>query len=125
MSDTSLPPTAPQPAAPMADARQTALIIYILMLVPFVVPVTHVVGLVMAYVSRDTAPDWLRSHYTFLIRTFWIGLLYMAGACVLCVVLVGFVLVPAVVVWYIVRCALGLSRLMRSEPYPTPESWTF
>lgn len=49
----------------------------------------------------------------------------MAAACVLCVVLVGFVLVPAVIVWYIVRCSLGLSRLMRSEPYPTPESWTF
>jgi uncharacterized membrane protein len=109
MSDTSLPPTAPPPAAPLADERQTALIVYILMLVPFIVPVTHVVGLVMAYVSRDTAPDWLKSHY----------------ACLLCVVLIGFVLVPAVVVWYIVRCALGLSRLMRAEPYPTPESWTF
>jgi uncharacterized membrane protein len=119
------PPAAPVAATPMADDRQTALIVYILMLVPFVVPVTHIVGLVMAYVSRDTAPDWLKSHYTFQIRTFWIGLLYMAAACVLCVVLIGFVLVPLVIVWYIVRCSLGLARLMRSEPYPTADSWTF
>ena len=108
----------------MADQRQTALIIYILMLVPIVIPITHIVGLVMAYVSRDTAPDWLKTHYTYQIRTFWIGMLYMFGAVVSCIVLVGFLLVPAVIVWYIVRCALGLSRLMRDEAYPTPLSWT-
>jgi uncharacterized membrane protein len=107
----------------MADARQTALIVYALMLVPIVIPVTHIVGLVMAYVSRDTAPDWLKTHYSYQIRTFWIGLLYFAAACVLCVILIGFVLVPAVVIWYIVRCALGLSRLMRSEPVSTVETW--
>jgi uncharacterized membrane protein len=27
-------------------------------------------------------------------------------------------------IWFVVRCALGLSRLLRSEAYPTPESWT-
>lgn len=122
LSSATPPPAAPHP---MADQRQTALIIYILMLVPVVIPITHLVGLVMAYVSRDTAPDWLKTHYSFQIRTFWIGMLYLLIACVSCVILVGFLLVPAVVVWYIVRCALGLSRLMRSEAYPTPESWTF
>jgi uncharacterized membrane protein len=122
MTETPAPPPSLRPS-PMTDERQTALIVYVLMLVPIVVPVTHVVGLVIAYVSRDTAPEWLRSHYTYLIRTFWIGLLYLVIAGVLCAVLIGFVLVPAVVVWYIVRCALGLARLMRSEPYPTPQSW--
>jgi uncharacterized membrane protein len=27
------------------------------------------------------------------------------------------------VVWFIVRCALGLNRLLRREAYPDPESW--
>jgi uncharacterized membrane protein len=118
-------PLTPPTTSPMADDRQTALIAYILMLVPIVIPITHVVGLVMAYVSRPTAPAWLQTHYTYQIRTFWIGLLYCVAAGVSCLVLIGFVLLPLVVVWYIVRCALGLSRLMRSEPYPTPYSWTF
>jgi len=109
----------------MADDRQTALIAYILMLVPIVIPITHIIGLVMAYVSRPTAPAWLQTHYTYQIRTFWIGLLYCLASGVLCVVLIGFVLLPLVVLWYIVRCALGLSRLMRGEAYPTPDSWTF
>jgi len=119
------PPQPPAPPPIMAgdDERMLAMVIYILFMVPF--GVTHIVGLVMAYVSRESAPDWLRSHYTFQIRTFWIGLLYFIGACVCLIILIGFALLPAVVIWFIVRCALGLARLLRNEPYPTPESWTF
>ncbi len=119
-SPSPVPPAGP-PAAALHDERQMALIIYILYLLPF--GVTHIAGLVLAYVSRDTAPDWLRSHYTFQIRTFWIGLLYFAIACVCVVVLIGIPMILAVLVWFIVRCALGLSRLLRNEAYPTPQSW--
>ena len=104
------------------DAHILPMIIYILYLIP--VGVTHIVGLVMAYVARDTAPEWLRSHYTFQIRTFWIGLLYFCIAGVLCVALIGFVLLPVVAIWFIVRCALGLVRLSQRQPYPNPYSWT-
>ena len=103
------------------------LIIYILYLshfVPVVGWVASIVGLILAYVERDTAPDWLKSHYTFQIRTFWIGLLYFAVSCVLVIVAIGIPLLFAVWIWFIVRCALGLSRLLRNEPYPTPLSWT-
>ena len=117
-------PPQPPPPPPMTsdDERMMALVIYILYLIPF--GVTHIVGLVLAYVSRDTAPIWLKSHYTLQIRTFWIGLLYFLGAAVLCVLLIGFALLPVVVIWFIVRCALGLARLLRREAYPTPASWT-
>ncbi len=117
----------PSPAAPppLADGqRQTVLIVYILMLVPVVVPITHLVGLVMAYVSRDSAPDWLKTHYTNQIRTFWVGMLYLILSALACFLLIGFVLVPLVCIWYIVRCAIGLSRLMNNQPYPNPDSWT-
>ena len=99
-----------------------ALVIYVLYLIP--IGITHIVGLVMAYVARDTAPEWLRSHYTFQICTFWIGLLYFGIAGVLCVILIGFALLPVVAIWFIVRCALGLVRLSQRQPYPNPNSWT-
>jgi uncharacterized membrane protein len=127
------PPTAPpvpRPAAPhptFGDQQTMPLIIYILYLshfVPVVGWVASIVGLILAYVERDTAPDWLKSHYTFQIRTFWIGLLYFCVSCVLLIVLIGIPMLLAVWIWFIVRCALGLSRLLRNEPYPTPESWT-
>lgn len=117
------PSAAPEPVFNHAgDEQMLSLVIYILYLIP--VGVTHIVGLVMAYVARDTAPEWLRSHYTFQIRTFWIGLLYAVIAGLLCFVVVGFLLVPVVVIWFIVRCALGLVRLSQRQPYPTPQSWT-
>ncbi len=127
---TSPPPIAPLPPGPTAGfshQHQMPLIVYILYLshfVPVIGWVASIVGLVLAYVERDTAPEWLKSHYTFQIRTFWIGLLYFVVACVLVVVLIGLPLLVAVWVWFIVRCALGLSRLLRNEPYLTPLSWT-
>lgn len=128
MSDVTQPGQAssppPPPTSASSDERQMALIIYILYLVACAAGVTAIVGVVMAYVSRSTAPDWLKSHYTFQIRTFWIGLLYFTVSIALCVVLIGIPLVVASFIWYIVRCAMGLSRLLRNEPYPTPESWT-
>ena len=130
MTETLAPPdpTPKPPAAPVSavsDERQMALIIYVLYLASFAFGVTGVVGLVLAYVNRETAPDWLKSHYTFQIRTFWITVLYFAVACLCMVILIGFAMAPAVVVFFIVRCALGLNRLLKNEPYPTPETWTF
>jgi uncharacterized membrane protein len=120
----SLTPTPAPPSSAFSDDRQMALIIYILFLVG--VPTFHVatlVGLILAYVNRDGAPQWLRSHYTLQIRTFWISLLYfvIAGVCVF--ILIGVPMLFAVSIWFIVRCALGINRLMKNEAYPTPESW--
>jgi uncharacterized membrane protein len=74
-------------------------------------------------VNRAGSPEWLRSHYTLQIRTFWIGLLYFFIACACLFILIGVPMLLAVAVWYVVRCALGISRLLKNEPYPTPESW--
>ena len=123
MSD-SVPPTPSTTSSVFSDERQMAMIIYILFLVGF--PTFHVatiVGLVLAYVNRDGAPQWLRSHYTLQIRTFWIGLLYFFVACACLFILIGVPMLVAVSVWYVVRCALGISRLLKNEAYPTPESW--
>jgi uncharacterized membrane protein len=123
MSDI-VPPPPSTPSSVFSDERQMAMIIYILFLVGF--PTFHVatiVGLVLAYVNRDGAPAWLRSHYTLQIRTFWIGLLYFFVACVCLFILIGVPMILAVSVWYVVRCALGISRLLKNEAYPTPESW--
>ena len=53
-----------------------ALVIYILYLAGLVIGVTGLVGIVLAYINRGKAGGFVESHYTFLIRTFWIGLLY-------------------------------------------------
>jgi uncharacterized membrane protein len=108
------------------DERTIPFIVYVLYLahfVPVVGWVSTIVGLVLAYVERDSAPAWLKSHYTFQLRTFWIGLLYYVISITLCLILIGIPLLVATWVWFIVRCALGLARLSRNEPYPTPNNW--
>lgn len=127
------PPPGPPPppvvsaapaSSPFSDERQMATIIYVLFLIaPFTLHVAGIVGLVLAYISRNSAPEWLKSHFTFQIHTFWISLLYFVIAGILCVIMIGFALLPLLLIWYIIRCALGLARLMRAEAYANPTTW--
>ncbi len=109
------------------DPKQAgnANLIYILYLVASVVGVTAIVGVVMAYMAKDDAPDWLRSHYHNQINIFWKGLLYMAVGAVLSLVLIGFLIILAAFIWYIIRIVKGMQTLAKGEPYPNPSGWGF
>jgi len=126
---TETPDPMPTPVAAssvFSDERQMAIIIYILYLVGFATGgVATIVGLVLAYVSRDGAPEWLRTHYRLQIRTFWISLLYFFGSLACILLIIGIPMLLAASVWFIVRCALGISYLLKKEAYPTPDGWLF
>jgi len=119
----------PQTPAPRQTDRwlepgpANAQVIYILYLVSFVVGITAIAGVVIAYINRGKAGGWVESHYTYLIRTFWIGLLYGLVSVVLMFVLIGILLALATAVWFIARCVIGLQALGRGEPIKNPESW--
>ena len=119
-----LPTPAPAPYS-SADTRQMAFAVYVLLLAGLFCPLLPIVGLVLAYIHRETAPDWLKSHHEWQIRTFWIGLLYQVISIVLCMVVIGLLLLLAQFVWYVVRCVQGLDRLSRHEPVTRAESWLF
>ena len=98
---------------------------------------TALVGLVFALVSRGGAGAKMRSHYTFLIRTCWLWLVWIViGAALilwgipLSLLLVGFpmialgwLVVGLTHVWFALRVILGVIYLARDEPYPRPYSW--
>lgn len=118
--------TETEPAVPPAlqDDKTMPLVVYALYLAGLIsAGMTGVVGVILAYVSKDAAPDWLRTHYVFQIRTFWLALLFSVVGCVLLPVGIGFVVLPAVWVWTAVRCILGVSWLLKVQPYPTPRNW--
>lgn len=100
-------------------------LIYILYLVSVVLGITSIIGVVMAYMNKAEAPDWLKTHYQFLIRTFWIGLLYSVIGFILVFVLVGFLVLLFVLVWLIVRCVKGMKLLDEGKPHPNPTGWMF
>jgi len=120
--------TDPQNTPPQTDkwlepGAQNALVIYILYLVGFVIGISAIIGVVMAYLNRGKAGGFVETHYTWLIRTFWIGLLYSAIAVVLAFVAIGFVLMFAVMVWAVIRLVKGLMALNKNEPIPDPMTW--
>jgi uncharacterized membrane protein len=105
------------------DSGSTANLIYILYLVGLVVGVTGLVGVVMAYLNRGGAAEWVRTHYQFQIRTFWIGLLGSIVGFLLTFILIGFLVLLAVAIWFIIRCVKGMQCISRREAYPNPETW--
>ena len=103
----------------------TAKIIYFLYLASILIGITAIAGLIMAYVNRNDAPDWLKSHYQFQIRTFWIGALYLFIGVLLSQFIIGLLILLFWLLWLIVRCARGIKYLDRREAHPDPTGWMF
>jgi uncharacterized membrane protein len=90
----------------------------------FAVPI--LIGVVIAYLQRrEAAGTWRESHYAWLIRTFWIGLLYSVVATLLTKVLIGVLLGFLVLIWFIVRVVKGWKAYDRRAPLPKPKTWLF
>ena len=119
-------PTPSEPAISTNPSEKgNANLIYILYLVGVVVGITPIVGVIMAYMAKSEAPDWLISHYNNQINIFWKVLLYGVISCVLMLVLIGVVLIFVVLIWYIVRTVKGMQALSKGEPIANPGSWGF
>jgi uncharacterized membrane protein len=103
----------------------TAKIIYILYLVGLATGITALIGVIMAYINKDQAPDWLQTHYQFQIRTFWIGLLYCVIGGILSFVLIGFLVLLFWVIWLILRVVKGFKFLEQRQPVPDVGTWMF
>ncbi len=117
--------TQTDPSAPPAlqDDTTMPLVVYGLYLVGLFNGLTAVVGVILAYVSKGAAPEWMQSHYIFQIRTFWLWVLFSIVGGILTPIGVGVVIIAAAWIWMAVRCVFGLSRLLNRQPYPTPRNW--
>jgi uncharacterized membrane protein len=99
--------------------------IYVLYAAGLVVGITALAGIVIAHMNRGKSEAWVETHYTWAIRTFWIGLLYALISAVTMIVAVGFLLGLATTVWFIARLVIGWQRISRREPITDPEGWLF
>lgn len=106
-----------------AAGAGTANIVYILYLVAIVLWPVALVGVILSYMNRGAAAEWVASHYRFQIRSFWIALLINVVGGVTALFFVGYFVLLAGLVWWIVRSVKGLRSLGRSEPYPNPATW--
>jgi len=127
--------TAPTPSPAHREDISVAIAVYVLYLLPFFI--TPLVGLILAYVSRETSSPMLKSHFTFQIRSFW---LLVAGIAIAAMVLI-FSIIPAILlvgipslvlaiaalaalpILFVLRTVVGLVFLAKGEAYPRPTSW--
>jgi len=100
-----------------------ARIVYILYLVSLIVGVTSIIGVIMAYVYRADAPEWVATHYRFQIRTFWIGLLYAFLSVLTVIIIVGLLFGVFTFIWWIVRSVKGLKLLSEGAAPENPSTW--
>ena len=110
-----------------AKETDIALMTYLLYFIGLFTGLASVIGLVMAYVRRDSAgsDELTNNHYTWLIRTFWLGLLYSVVGVVTAPFVVGYFILLFTVVWYIVRIVKGWLALARDETLRSATTWLF
>ena len=92
-------------------------IIYGLYAASFIVGFTSIAAIIMNYVKRgDVAATYLESHFTWQIRTFWISLAAAFVGLLLMIVLIGWIVLVADMVWVIYRLVIGAIRLNENKP---------
>jgi len=106
------------------DDRGLALAVYILYFLGYLTGITSFVGALIAYLQAPSTEAGIKSHYTFQIRTFWIGLLYLVGGVIL-IHTVGAMILLWAFIWSLMRNVKGILALNRNEPIANPDSWLF
>ena len=121
---------------PATEDRALPAVVYALWILGLFHGVTLFVGLIMAYILRGGAGPVMASHYTYLIRTFWISVIWMIiGAGVMLVSFpFAFILIGIPFVWAggmicllswlyaLARSIIGAVRLAEGAPIARPEA---
>ncbi|MAB15227.1 hypothetical protein [Parvibaculum sp.] len=98
-------------------------LVYILYFIGFVVGITALAGLIVAYLKRGEAGPNATTHFTFQIRTFWIGLLFSFIGAITSMIVIGVIILFATVVWALIRLIKGFMLASDDKPIPDPETW--
>jgi len=104
-------------AAVMRHERRVATIAYALFAIAvlgFWVP--SIAGVVINYLKVHEAPALYASHHRWMIRTFWAGLVWLIVGLASLIILVGYVILAALLVWWIYRVLRGGLALYENRP---------
>ncbi len=111
-----------QPPAP-DNLRNYAIAVYALYAVSFILGVTLLAGVVIAYMKRREATGSVyHSHFQYLIKTFWASLLGFVIGMITMLIGIGGLIVLAVSVWFVYRVVAGFIKLNDGKPVST-DSW--
>lgn len=113
------------PVATDESLRSVVLVSYILMAVGVFVGITALVAVIICHIKRAEAVGTLyEGHFTWLIRTFWWGLLGgVIGAITTPLLGLGVLISLVVWVWFIYRIVKGFLSFNDRRPIADPQAW--
>ena len=123
MAEPEFIPADTDPASRRSDpARNLAVVVYILQALSFFVGgITGLVGVIINYVKLDDVRNtWVERHFRWQIRTFWDALLWVLGAVIAALTVIGIPVAVAIgiglTVWLIYRVGRGWLHLRDARP---------
>lgn len=103
--------------------KKNLIAIYILFLCGIVAPLLPIIGAVFAYINKDIADKTLASHYIFIFRTFCIACVGALISMVTTIIIIGPILYIGLMIWFILRVAIGFKYLLNDLPHPNYNSY--
>ncbi len=98
-------------------AKKWAMIGYALQAASFVVGISYIAAVIVAYLKLPEARGtWVESHYLWQIRTFWYSLLWGVLGGIALMWLAGYMILIATLIWMVYRIVVGWVRLSESKP---------
>ena len=94
-------------------------IVYLCQVLSYFFGISAIAGVIINYCKRNAVRGtWLESHFTWQLRTFWIGLGVSIIGWILMFVLIGFLILAVNLVWIIYRAVRGWLLLQENKPIP-------
>jgi uncharacterized membrane protein len=103
----------------IASLKTLTTVIYALYAASLFIGVSAIVAIVLNYIKREDAQGtWLESHFSWQIRTFWWGLLWLVVGAITWIILIGWLVWGVACIWFIYRITKGWLNLNDNKPMP-------
>jgi len=114
----STPPTPNDSRQPdLQSLKNIATAVYALQAVSFLLVITYFIAVILNYIKLDDVRGtWLESHFRWQLRTFWFGLLWFVLGGLTYVIVIGWAILFAAMLWLIYRILKGWLNLNDGKP---------
>lgn len=103
------------------EKKDLVYIVYILYILGYVTGIANLIGVVLAYMVKDTGQPLTYSHYQEQIKIFWISLIGFIVGLLTVHIFLGVLILIFTYVWVIVKTIKGLLLLNKDKPFPKGE----
>ena len=101
------------------EARKWAAIVYALQALGFLIGLSYIAAVIVAYLKRPEAEGtWVADHFRWQIATFWYSLLWGLLGAASMMWIAGYMILTANLLWMVYRIVVGWVRLSENRsPY--------